>query len=270
MKKYIVLIIILLASIGNAQTEIKIYYEKINDEFRIYADNDEYCPVSVKIDFDLKNMEVEGGNHKVYVIEPKSRRQGLTKVEVSNKRLASNFKYKYWTNYGNHHQDKYDEGYSYDLPFKSSSEHRVYQGYNGTFSHQNSYALDITMPIGTDIMAIREGVVTEVVEKNTKNCGREECKKYNNKIIIYHPDGTFAEYTHIQQNGSIVEVGDKISKGQHIGYSGNVGWSTGPHLHLVVFKQKLFARETLETKFRTGDGTQTEYLVEKETYSRDY
>jgi hypothetical protein len=37
-----------------------------------------------------------------------------------------------------------------------------------------------------------------------------------------------------------------------------------------VFKQKLFARETLETKFRTGDGTQKEYLLEKEAYSRGY
>jgi len=99
---------------------------------------------------------------------------------------------------------------------------------------------------------------------------KEKCKKYNNLIIIYHPDGTFAEYTHIKHNGSKVKIGDKVSKGQLIGYSGNVGWSSGPHLHLVIFNQNLDNRETLKTKFKTGDGSIIEYLVEKEEYSRNY
>ena len=126
------------------------------------------------------------------------------------------------------------------------------------------------MPIGTELMAVREGVVVKVIDKNSKNCGKEECKKYNNLIIIYHPDGTFAEYTHIKQNGSKVKVGDKVSKGQLIGYSGNIGWSTGPHLHLVVFNQNLKNRKTLKTKFKIGDGSIIEYLAEKEEYSRNY
>lgn len=270
MKFYIILALLFTTFIAEAKPQIKIYHEQVNDEYIIYVDSDEFCHVSVKIDFKLNNMEVDGGNLQVYVIDPRSKRQQLTKITISNTRLAYNFNYRYLRSYGNHHKDEYDEDYSYNLPFKTSNEFRVNQGYNGTFSHQNQNALDIIMPIGTKIMAIREGIVTEVVEKNSKNCAQEECKKYNNKIIIYHPDGTFAEYTHIKQNGSVVEVGDEISKGQHIGFSGNVGWSSGPHLHLVVFKQKLFARETLETKFRTGDGTQKEYLLEKEAYSRGY
>lgn len=91
-----------------------------------------------------------------------------------------------------------------------------------------------------------------------------------NLIIIYHPDGTFAEYAHIKQNGSIVNIGDKVNQGEIIGYSGNVGWSTGPHLHLVVFLQKLNKRETLKTKFKTGNGDIIEYLGEKKEYIRNY
>lgn len=55
-----------------------------------------------------------------------------------------------------------------------------------------------------------------------------------------------------------------------IGYIGNVGWSEGPHLHLAVFKQQLNKIKILKTKFKTGNGTKTEYLIAEKEYSRDY
>jgi murein DD-endopeptidase MepM/ murein hydrolase activator NlpD len=55
-----------------------------------------------------------------------------------------------------------------------------------------------------------------------------------------------------------------------MGYSGNVGWSTGAHLHLVIFLQKFKKRITLKTNFLTDSGNSAEYLVDKKTYSRLY
>lgn len=270
MKNYLVVAFMLLASIGKAEQKVKIYYEQIQNGYNIFADNDEFCPVSIVIDFSLTNLKVDGGNQTIYVVKPQTKKQLLTTLKVAKNGKAYKFSYKYRTNYGNHNNDDYDEDYVYDLPYKTSNKFNVYQGYNGTFSHQNENSLDFTMPVGTEILAIREGVVIDVIEKNSKGCEKEECKKYNNFITIYHPDGTFAEYSHIKQNGSAVKVGDKVSKGQLIAHSGNVGWSTGPHLHLVVFKQKLEKRVTLKTKFKTGDGTKIEFLTEKEDYLRDY
>lgn len=270
MKKYLLLALIFTVSICKAEHKVKIYYEQIENGYNVYADNDEFCPISIKIDFTVTNLNIKGGNNNVYVVNSLNKKQLLTTLKVSKNGKAYKFSYKYWTNYGNHNKNEYDENYIYDLPFKTSNKFKIFQGYNGTFSHQNENSLDFTMPVGTEIMAIREGVVIKVIEKNNKNCGKEECKKYNNLIIIYHPDGTFAEYAHIKYNGSKVKVGDEVSKGQLIGFSGNVGWSTGPHLHLVVFKQKLNRRETLKTKFRTGDGTKIEYLTEKEEYLKNY
>lgn len=270
MKNYLLLIFLFIITICKAENKVKIYYEKTDNGYNIYADNDEFCPVSIKIDFTVTNLNIEGGNNSIYIVESQKKNQMLTSLKVSNKKKAYKLSYKYWTNYGNHNVSKYDEYYEYNLPFKSSNKFKIYQGYNGTFSHRNENALDFTMPVGTELMAIREGIVIKVIEKNNKNCEKEECKKYNNLIIIYHPDGTFAKYTHIKQNGSKVKVGDKVSKGQLIGYSGNVGWTTGPHLHLVVYKQELNKSETLKTKFKTGDGTIIEYLIEKEEYSRNY
>jgi murein DD-endopeptidase MepM/ murein hydrolase activator NlpD len=270
MKNYLLLAFLLITSLCQAKHKVKIYFEQIGNGYNIYADNDEFCPVSIKIDFSVTNLNIDGGNNNVYVVNAKVKKHLLTSLKISKNVKAYKFSYKYWTNYGKHNNNEYDKDYIYNLPFKTSNKFKLFQGYNGTISHQNKNSLDFTMPVGTEIMAIREGVVIKVVEKNNKNCGKEECKKYNNLIIIYHSDGTFAEYTHIKLNGSKVKVGDQVSKGQLIGYSGNVGWSTGPHLHLVIFKQNIDNRETLKTKFKTGDGNTIEYLVEKEEYSRNY
>jgi murein DD-endopeptidase MepM/ murein hydrolase activator NlpD len=189
---------------------------------------------------------------------------------VTKSGRASKMSYSTLSNYGDHNLESYDEDYIYDLPYKSALKFKIEQGYNGKFSHKNENSLDFKMPVGTEVAAIREGVVVKVVDNYKRGCGKEECKKYNNFIIVYHPDGTFAEYTHIQQNGAKVAAGERISKGQVIALSGNVGWSTGPHLHLMVYKQHMTKRETLQTRFRTGRGDTIEYLTEKSEYVREY
>jgi murein DD-endopeptidase MepM/ murein hydrolase activator NlpD len=126
------------------------------------------------------------------------------------------------------------------------------------------------MPIVTPIYAAREGVVVNVVEKNTITCYQKECAKYNNSILIYHVDGTFSNYLHIDTNGVIVEVGETVARGQLIAKSGNIGWSSGAHLHFEVFKQNMGKRITLKTKFKINEESEAIYLVEKEKYFRNY
>lgn len=270
MKIYLLFTVIFIVSICQAQPNAKVYYEEFDNGYHFYADNEAYCPVSIKIDFSTTNLNIDDGNNNVYVINPQENKQLLTTLKVSNKRKANQFSYKSQIIYGDLTLDSYDKNYPYYLPFKSSNTFNIHQGYNGKLSHQNENALDFTMPIGTPITAVRKGIVVKVIDKNNKNCSKEECKKYNNLILIYHPDGTFAEYAHIIQHGSEVNVGERISKGQLIGYSGNVGWTTGPHLHLVIFKQSFNGRKTLKTKFKTGEGSKSEFLVEKKEYSRNY
>ncbi|MFO7743755.1 MAG: M23 family metallopeptidase [Psychroflexus sp.] len=270
MRKYLLLAFIVISSLCKAEQRVKIYHEQTDNGFNIYADNNEFYPVSIQTDFTVKNLTIVGGNKNVYVINAKNKKQLLTSLKISNKKKEYKFSYRYRTNYGKHNNKGYDTDYIYDLPFKTSNKFRISQGYNGLFSHQNENSLDFIMPIGTELLAVREGVVIKVIEKNNENCGKEECKKFNNLILIYHPDGTIAKYAHIKKDGSKVKIGDKVSKGQLIGYSGNVGWSTGPHLHLEIFNQNIDNRETLKTKFRTGDGSKIEYLVEKAEYLRNY
>ncbi len=270
MRKHLLLIAVFITLFCKAEQNIKIYYEKNDNGYNIYVDNNEFCPMSIKIKFSVENLKIEGGNNKIHIVKPRSKKQLLTVLKVLNKNKSYKFSYNTISNYGNHNSNKYDKNYKYFLPFKQFNKFEIHQGYNGKFSHQNENALDFTMPVNTELTAIREGIVIKVIDKNKKNCNKKKCIKYNNLIMIYHSDGTFAEYAHIKENGSEVNAGDKVLKGQLIGYSGNVGFSTGPHLHLIVFKQKINKRETLKTKFMIGDGTKTEYLIEKNKYERSY
>ena len=66
---------------------------------------------------------------------------------------------------------------------------------------------------------------------------------------------------------------DKIKtreQNQLIGYSGNVGFSNGPHLHFMAYMQHLLDIESIKTKFKINDGNETKLLLEKETYTRNY
>lgn len=255
---------------ANAQQNVKVYAENTPEGISIYVDNFEYCPITIAVDFNLKNMILAANNQGSYLIKGSSKKELLTSVTVIDKHKPSKFDYTYSVGFGDSNQKEYDKDFTYYLPFEKGSSFGLHQGYNGSFSHQDENALDFTMPVGTPITAVRDGVVVKVVESNVLVCPKKECAKYNNYLLIYHSDGTFAEYTHIKKNGVLVNVGDKITQGQIIANSGNTGWSSGPHLHLVIFLERTKSRETIPTKFKIGDGTISDFLKEKETYSRDY
>lgn len=85
-------------------------------------------------------------------------------------------------------------------------------------------AIDFGAPVGTKVVASDSGVVT--IAQYGYNGG------YGTVIEINHEDGTTSRYAHLSQ--LLVSVGDRVHGGQLIGYVGNTGRSTGPHLHFEV------------------------------------
>lgn len=91
------------------------------------------------------------------------------------------------------------------------------QGHNG---------IDFGIPLRTDIYATLPGKVVRVAGDNSG---------YGNHIRISHDDNLLSLYGHLdERNYHTVNEGDNVVAGQHIGFSGNTGRSTGPHLHFEV------------------------------------
>ncbi|WP_373941119.1 M23 family metallopeptidase [Polaribacter sejongensis] len=268
MNKYLFIFILLISYNSFSQLNFKTYFKKAENGFEFLADNNEYCPVSVEVDLELVNLSTSNGNFKTYLIPARTTGFVITTLKAIK---AGSYKYNSKTryNYGDFATKEKDiiavEEYIYNLPFKQGKKFKVSQGYNGTITHQKKNALDFLMPIGTDIYAAREGVVIKVVDHNTKTCVTKGCLEFNNFILIYHSDGTFSDYAHINTNSANVKPGDKVAKGQLIAKSGNIGWSTGPHLHFEVFKQEIIKRETLKTKFKINDGTRSTRLFRRKS-----
>lgn len=88
--------------------------------------------------------------------------------------------------------------------------------------------IDLAAPTGTKIYASAPGKV--LLARNGYNGG------YGNMVIIEHPNGTKTLYGHMYKLGT--RTGAQVERGEVIGYVGNTGRSTGPHLHFEVFNAK--------------------------------
>lgn len=269
MKSIIAVLLLIFSLPCFCQIKTTIYNEKVENGFKILANNDEFCPASIKIDFELTNLSSSDGNHKIFVIPAKTKGFVITILHSVKANSATGFKIKSQSNYGDSNL-KAPLDYTYSLPFEKGNSFAIYQGYNGSFSHQNENSLDFSMPVGTGIVAARDGIVVRVVENNNQSCEEKSCAAYNNYILLYHNDGTFSEYIHLKQNGVLVQEGDVVKENDLIAYSGNTGWSNGPHLHFMAFIQRLEKPETLKTKFKINDGKESIFLKEKVAYTRNY
>ena len=268
--KYIILFFLLYSLNLSAQPKIELIEEQTDNGINIFIKNDEYCPVSVKFEYDLTNMESQLDKNNIIVIPPRSKQYFINEIKIIKPNKKAQYSIQITSNYGDYFNNLIDTNYHYDLPFTKGNAFYVSQGYNGKQTHKGINALDFSMPIGTAICAIRDGIVVKVVDSNNKGCDNKSCIKYNNYIIIYHSDGTFSEYSHIKRNSVKVKEGSKIKKGQVIAQSGNVGYSTGPHLHIIVYTQKLNQRTTIKTLFKTNDGSQVKVIEPYFEYKKEY
>lgn len=114
--------------------------------------------------------------------------------------------------------------------------------------------LDFTAKVGTKIFATGDGVIKEVSRSKIG---------YGNHVVIDHGFGYTTLYAHMSDFE--VRQGQKVKRGEVIGYVGNTGTSTAPHLHYEVTKN---GRQINPANYFFNDITYDEYKEMVEISSR--
>ncbi len=106
--------------------------------------------------------------------------------------------------------------------------------------------VDFRAAVGTQVMAMADGVVAG--SGNTDStCSGASFGKF---ILIKYDNGLASTYGHL----SLISVssGQRVKRGEVVGYSGNTGYSTGPHLHLSVYPKDAVDVKSLPSKACVG------------------
>lgn len=125
----------------------------------------------------------------------------------------------------------------YAPPFAAGQRFPIGQAFDGTFSHQHPqsrYAVDITLPLGTPVRAVRAGIVMDVTGDFFDGGTDPKYRTRANAVRLLHDDGTMAVYAHLHPDSIRVAPGRRVERGAWLANSGNTGYSTGPHLHFAV------------------------------------
>ncbi|MCL2161397.1 MAG: M23 family metallopeptidase [Betaproteobacteria bacterium] len=136
------------------------------------------------------------------------------------------------------------DGYArYLLPFSKGEPFLVVQsptskpGTGTLITHNNDhsrYAFDFGVAEGTLVTAARDGVVVDIVDTFTVGRPDPSLSGKANFVGIMHADRSVAYYVHLSPRGVLVKPGQQVLAGEAIAYSGNTGYSHGPHLHFDV------------------------------------
>jgi len=133
-----------------------------------------------------------------------------------------------------------DNEFAYRLPLGNGVRSTVGQAPGGEITTHTGvdsrYAIDFAVPVNSPVVAARDGQVIDVTDTFTRGGEDPVLLDKANVITVMHADGSMASYVHLAPHSAHVQVGEHVTAGQLIAYSGNTGYSSGPHLHFAVTK----------------------------------
>jgi murein DD-endopeptidase MepM/ murein hydrolase activator NlpD len=257
------------AQVSGSLEQPTVFQQRTGNSFEIFVKNPLFAPITLRFDISANNMGLSQGNSFEMMVPARSTDWAF-KAAPANPQAPWSFNYNYKWVLGDT-LAQHDDRVVYDLPFAQGKRHGIMQGFGGWVSHsaEFQYAIDFDMPLGTLLTAAREGVVVLVETSYTEGRFDPALRDKANVVTVLHADGTFSEYVHLQPRGSLVRVGQEVKRGDPIGYSGNTGYTSAPHLHFHVYK-RLDTNDqwtTLPIRFRAVEGNGIE-LKEGRSYTR--
>ncbi len=112
---------------------------------------------------------------------------------------------------------------------------RITQGYGSTgfalanYRGKHHNGIDFGRFLGAEIVAAESGIVVGLDNQDNYCWGGA----YGKYIVIRHDNNLTTLYGHMSRQ--VVSIGERVERGQLIGYMGRSGWATGPHLHFTVY-----------------------------------
>ena len=170
----------------------------------------------------------------------------------------------------------------YILPFENNGVN-IFQGYNGRFSHSilefngsnrfthdDRFSVDFALPLGTPIVASKDGIVDLCFDKSDDFYDGLDIFKgimlWTNSLYLNHFDETFTLYSHLGKGSLKVEKGEFVKKGQIIAYTGKSGWiGPTPHIHFSALRfensLKKLHRRSFPIIFDNYSGSLEDFLI---------
>jgi murein DD-endopeptidase MepM/ murein hydrolase activator NlpD len=249
------LFLLLLFALDLEAKDLKLFTKTYPDRIDLYAKSAIPATITVTYRLSLTNLSAWTPTTITKVIQPQGSIK-LTSLEPVDPTKRWNIRSSYNYAYGST-KAQHDNRTLYRLPFKKGRKVRISQGFNTNRTHkgESKYAVDFDMRVGSEVYAARDGIVVKVKEDSKKSGKTRAFIKHTNNILIEHSDGTLGSYSHLKYQGAKVKVGQRVKKGDLIALSGNTGYSTGPHLHFVVYKLlSVDKRESIKIKFSSASG----------------
>ncbi len=113
---------------------------------------------------------------------------------------------------------------------------------SGHYNGKAHNGLDFRADVGTPVLAAKEGIVRAIGDTDRACRGAS----YGKWVLIEHPNNISTLYAHL----STIQVkeGKSVGREAQIGFSGNTGYATGPHLHFTVFATQAVQIKTIRSR----------------------
>jgi len=240
------------------QPQVNLLQRSTRSGITLFAQNTFFAPVQIAFRLQaIENVSADTPREGLKVVPARSEMELVVvgkAVEQVELRFDSDFQFLPGEPGVEHRPEQ-----PYRLPYALSSEAPVSQAFPDMTTHTDTasaHAVDFVMPIGTDVFAARDGIVIEVASdffENGTNLSVDGPRA--NVVRVLHDDGTMALYVHLNWNTIRVVPGQRVQRGEYLADSGNTGFSTGPHLHFVVQRNRGGALESLPLQFVGANGS---------------
>lgn len=218
------------ARLNPCEGKLGVFGRAEGTRFAIEARNDCHVPVVLVLSFELDNLRASRALPAEVALAPGERLHVLD-LEVVRAGRPSSYRAESLLQIGGAPHP--DPAARYAFPFGGDRPRKLSQGVDGvTHEGIHRYSFDFEVPVGTPVQAARDGVVFEVRDGYGEG-GAHEPGERGNLVVVWHADGTFALYGHLLK-GVCAREGDAVRAGDFLAWSGNSGFTTGPHLHFGV------------------------------------